>query len=85
MEKFDVETGDRIPPRRDQNPAGIAAQLLHPLASAEERAPFGQGFVSTMQNDSGPLRKASAPLGHGETGASFWQAQRAGPRLLEAV
>ena len=39
----------------------------------------------TMQNDLGPLRRASAPSGHGETGASFWQAQRAGPRLLEAV
>jgi len=54
-----------------------------PLRSAAERGPFGQVFVNTWQKDSYPLRKVSAPLGHGEKGASFWQAQWAGRRLRE--
>jgi len=60
-------------------------QPIHPLVSAAECGPFAQIFVSTWQKDSYPLRKASAPLGHGEKGASFWQAQRAGRRLRETI
>ena len=85
IDKLTVETGNGIPPRRDQNRREIAALPIHPFASAEERRLFGQVFVNTYQNDLYPFRKVSAPFGHGETGASFWQAQRAGPRLRETI
>jgi hypothetical protein len=45
IEKFNVEPGaERWAPPKS---AGNAAQRIHPFASAEERAPFGQGLVST--------------------------------------
>jgi hypothetical protein len=61
----------------------MLVQRVYRLASAEERGPFGSVFESTQQNDLCPSRKESSPLGQIETGASFWQAQRAGSRLRE--
>jgi hypothetical protein len=79
MKKFNVETGDRT-----VGAAKIRREMQR-NAAPEERVPFGQGFVRTSKNDPRSLRKASAPAGHGETDASFWQDQRAGPRVPEAV
>ncbi len=46
-----METGGQTGGRR-QNRWEMAAQLIDPLASAEERRPSGRGPVSTWQNES---------------------------------
>jgi hypothetical protein len=84
IDSFNVETGDGTM-GAGKIRRGMVALPIHSLASAEERGPFGQVFVSTLQNDSCPSRKVSAPLGRGETTTSFWQAQRAAPRLRGTV
>jgi hypothetical protein len=79
IDKFNVETRDATMGaakiRRE-----MAALPIHSFASAEERGPFGEAIVSAYQNDLFPSRKVSVHSGHGETIASFWQAQRAGQR-----
>jgi len=48
----------------------VALSIL-PIASAEERGPFGELSVHTYQNDSYPLRKGSALWATGKPAPHF--------------